>query len=187
MSLAQQIIDDIKKKLSDSDFEKSVVEPAAKIFIESSRSQSKSGQDATGAPFERLVPKYAKKKYKEVGSVRADLHYGAAGARKNSPSRQRYNATKGAYDVIDYSTTNNSIDVHFGSYKTINNYMEDHQTGGQYTGRRGLPQRKWLAENESDMQSQPQRDNMEKVSELLSDYLKLPIEMSAKGTIKLKV
>jgi len=188
MSLAQQIMGEIKDKLSNQQFQYDFIEPVAELFIESGRELSKEGRDATGRSFVDLTDDYKAKKLKKVGSSTANLHYGSMGATKNDPSRVKNNATLGAWNVIDYTATKEAIDINFGGYTTVSNYMEDHQTGGEYTGgRKDLPQRKWVPETEQDMQSPPQQVNLQAMSRLLGDYLNLNLAIDARGQININI
>jgi hypothetical protein len=187
MSLAQQIMAEIKDKLSSEQFQYDFIEPVAELFIESGRELSREGKDATGRPFVDLVDEYKAKKMKSVGTSTANLHYGSMGAVKNQPSRIKNNATLGAWDVIDYTATRNSIDINFGDYTTISNYMEDHQSGGEFTGRKDLPQRKWIPETEQDLESPPQQVNIREMSRLLGDYLNMNLVIDARGQINISI
>ena len=182
MSLAQQIMGEIKDKLSSQQFQYDFIEPVAELFIESGRELSREGRDATGRYFVDLTDEYKAKKLKSVGSSKANLHYGSIGATKNDPSRIKNDATLGAWNVIDYTATKESIDINFGEYTTISNYMEDHQTG-----RKHLPQRKWVPETEQDMQSPPQQVNLQVMSRLLGDYLNLNLAIDARGQININI
>ena len=188
MSLAKKIMEEIKTKLSSSDFQTQFIDPVAELFIESSRELSMEGKDATGRHFEVLTDEYKEKKLGKVGTSDANLHYGSMGAVKNEPSRVKNRATIGAWEVIDYTSTKNAIDINFGGYTTISNYMEDHQSGGQFTGgRKDLPQRKWLPDNEQDMQSPPQQVNLREMSNLLGQYLNMNIVIDAGGKININI
>lgn len=182
MSLAQQIMGEIKEKLSNQQFQNDFIEPVAELFIESGRELSREGKDATGKSFTDLSKEYKAKKYNKIGTSIANLHYGSMGASKNEPSRVSRGASKGAWDVIDYTATKQSIDINFGGYTTISNYMEDHQTG---TDR--LPQRKWVPDTEQDMQSPPQQVNLQEMSKLLGEYLDLNLVIDARGQINVTI
>lgn len=177
----------IKEKLSNERFQYDFIEPVAELFIESGRELSRDGLDATGRPFEGLNDKYAESKNRFTGTSRADLHYGSAGAPKREPSRVKNNATKGAWDVIDYTATKSAIDINFGEYRVISDYMEDHQSGGGFTSRKNLPQRKWIPETEQDMKSPAQQFNLQEMSGLLSRYLELNLSIDAGGKINIRV
>lgn len=182
MSLAQQIMTEIKEKLSNQQFQNDFIEPVAELFIESGRELSKEGRDATGRSFTDLSDNYKAKKYKKIGTSIANLHYGSMGASKNEPSRVSRGASKGAWDVIDYTATRQAIDINFGGYTTISDYMEDHQAG---TSR--LPQRKWVPETEQDLQSPPQQVNLQAMSRLLGDYLNLNLVIDARGQVNITI
>lgn len=177
----------IKEKLSNQQFQYDFIEPVAELFIESGRELSREGRDATGRQFVDLDDDYKERKLTKTGTSMANLHYGSMGAVKNEPSRLKNNATLGAWDVIDYTATPSSIDINFGGYTTISDYMEDHQSGGQYTGRPNLPTRKWVPEDEQDLESAPQQVNLQEMSKLLGKYLELNLTIDARGQINISI
>lgn len=188
MSFGRVISDVLKQRFEEDGFKDKVLEPVANIYLDSFKILSKQGKDAAGNPFRGLVPKYAKEKLKKVSTSKADLHYGAAGASKNTTSRIRNKATEAAFDVIDYTvnSTDNSFSVNFGGYTTIENYMKDHQTGGSHTSRKNLPKRKWFPEP-NDLSSPPQQQNMAEVSKLVTKHLSSDPVKKGKFTFTIKL
>tara|TARA_Y100001937_G_scaffold115641_1_gene166679 strand:+ start:794 stop:1360 length:567 start_codon:yes stop_codon:yes gene_type:complete len=188
MSFGKVISDVLKSRFEEGDFRDLVLEPVADIYLDSFKILSKRGVDATGSPFRGLVPKYAREKLKKVSTSKADLHYGAAGADKNTPSRVSRGATQGAFEVIDYTveTASNKFVFNFSNNRTITDYMKNHQSGGTHTGRKNLPKRKWFPEP-NDLSSPPQQQNIAEISKLIARHLESDPKVKGKFTFNISL
>jgi len=157
MSLGDKIAQDIISQFESGRVIDKVIDPAGEIHVKSIQRLSDRGKDASGTDLFPLDPVYAEGKSKSGGSGKADL----------------YSADSSDHaldDIFDDPYSNDAFAIQFESGEQ-EDYMGAHQVGGQARGDfADMPVRKWFP-TEGDMQSTPQKQNIEKIEELIEQYI----------------